>query len=78
MAHLKTVVEGTWEDEGEMKTDRYYLLHWGMKYDLIPDANGNLMPVQYTVGICQHIKTGNIELFLPDLIKVLGVNVKEE
>ncbi len=28
-------------------------------------------------AICQNIKTGNIETFLPDQLRVLGLNIKE-
>lgn len=78
MARLKTIVEGSWDGEDGTVTDRYYLLHWGLRYELIPDAFGNLQPVHYTVAICSNIKSGNVELFLPDQIKILGYNVKEQ
>jgi hypothetical protein len=79
MSHLKTVVEVTFEDdEGLEKKDNYYLLHWGLKFDMIPDSYQNLVPVHFTVAICQHAKSGVIEMFHPDQLKVLGVNVKEE
>ena len=78
MGHLKTAVEVTFEDEeGREKKDQYYLLHWGLRYDLMPDGNGNLVPVHYTVAICQHIKSGLIEMFLPDQLRVLGVSLIE-
>ena len=78
MGHLKTIVEGSWDGEDGPMTDKYFLLHWGLRYELIPDAFGNLQPVHYTVGICQNIKSGAIEMFLPDQLKVLGQTVKEE
>lgn len=77
MGHLKTAVEVTFEIDGVDRKDIYYLLHWGLKYDMLPDSYGQLVPVHYTVAICQHIKTGTIETFLPDQLRVLGLNVKE-
>lgn len=78
MSRIKTIVEVIYEEDGEERKDNYYLLHWGLKYDLLPDSYGNLVPVHYTVGICQNIKSGYIEMFLPNQIRVLGVNLKEE
>lgn len=78
MSHLRTVVEVTMEDEeGKEIKDRYFLLHWGLKNDLVTDSNNNLIPVHYTVAICQHVKSGLIETFLPEQLKVEGVNIKE-
>lgn len=78
MSHLRTVVEVTIEDEdGKEIKDKYYLLHWGLKYDMIADSYQNLVPVHYTVAICQHIKNGFIETFLPDQLKVEGITTKE-
>lgn len=78
MSRIRTIVEITYEEDGEDKKDNYILLHWGLKFDLLPDSYGNLVPVHYTVGICQNIKTGAIEMFTPDQLRVLGVNLKEE
>jgi hypothetical protein len=75
MAHLKTIVEASWDDgDGESKA-RYYLLHWGLKYDLISEEKGSV-PIHYTIGICQHCKTGVIETFLPEQLRVIGDNIK--
>ena len=74
MAHIKTVVEVTTEDEdGREIKDRYILLYWGLKYDMIADSYQNLVPVHYTIAICQHIKTGVIETFLPEQLKIIGI-----
>jgi len=72
MGHLRTIVEANWEEDGESRQDRYFLLHWGLKFDMVPDSYENLVPVHYTVGICQNIKSGAIEMFLPDQLKVVG------
>ena len=77
MAHIKTIVEVSWDEEGREKKDNYYLLHFGLKYDLAQDGHGNLVPVHYTVAICQNIKSGAIEMFLPDQLRVLGVNLRD-
>lgn len=78
MSRIKTLVEATYEEDGEERKGSYWLLHWGLKYDLLPDSYGKLVPVHYTVGICQNIQTGGIEMFLPDQLKVEGVVVNGE
>jgi hypothetical protein len=50
----------------------YYLLHWGLETNFVYDQNNTPIPYSSTVGICQHIKTGQIEKFIPGVIKVLG------
>jgi hypothetical protein len=78
MSHIKTVVEvTTWDEDGFEKKDMYALHHWGLKYDLMANEVGNMMPVHYTVAICENIKTGTIELFMPDQLRVIGTNIKE-
>ena len=78
MAYIKTVVEvSTEDDDGREVRDNYFLLHWGLKYDMLPDSYGNLVPVHYTIAICQHCKSGVIETFLPGQLRVLGINMKE-
>jgi len=76
MSHIKTVVEVTWEEDGYEKKDLFILLHFGLKYDLISNEMGNMMPVHYTVAVCQNIKSGAIELYFPDQLKVVGTNLK--
>jgi len=79
MARMKTMVEYEWEnDNGEIIKDKCYLLHFGLRYDLVAGSDGNIYPVSYTVAIIQNIKTGAIEFCSPDQLTVLGTNVKEE
>jgi hypothetical protein len=81
MAHLRTIVEASWDDDHDNSKevkDRYYLLHWGLKFNIVPLENGGGVPVHYTVAICQHIKTGVIETFIPEQLKVLGDQIKED
>jgi len=49
----------------------YYLLHWGLTYEILID-NQQRFPVTYTVGICQHIKTGVIKTVFPQELTVIG------
>lgn len=54
----------------------FYLLHWGLEYILLEDANGKPYGINYSVGICQEMKTGVIRTFLPADIRVIGVESK--
>lgn len=77
MANLRTIVDvNISESEEKEQIEQYYLLHWGMTYTIAHLKDGPV-PVHYTVGICQHIKTGQIHLFYPGQIKVVGKEVKQ-
>lgn len=75
MSNIKTIVHVDMPKEGDesiMSPREYYLLHWGLETEIMRDAQGNPVPLTYTVGICQDIKTGHIETFGPKVIKVIG------
>ena len=79
MSRLRTYCEVSWikdgelkEGEPEMERDFYYLLHWGLKYEIV-----NNVAVGYTVGICQNIKSGAVECFNPESIRIIGNEIKE-
>jgi hypothetical protein len=46
----------------------YYLLHFGLMYDIIEGT-----PVNYTVVYCESKNTGHIEAFNPTQLRILGV-----
>lgn len=58
----------------------YYLLHWGLTYEILIDypkpGEVNKYPVTYTIGICQHLKTGEIKTFIPAELTVVGREMK--
>jgi hypothetical protein len=72
---MKTMVEVTWieevNEETVTKTDKYWLLYWGLKFDIVNDV-----AVNYTVAICSHLVTGQVEMFSPDQLKILGTEIK--
>jgi hypothetical protein len=49
----------------------YYLLHWGLTYEILSDGNQRY-PIAYTVAICQHMKNGTVKSFTPQDITVVG------
>lgn len=72
MSHVRTVVE-TLKVEGGHSTDQgtgelFYLLHWGLQMNYIMET-----PTAETVAICQEVRTGRIRTFLPESIKVIGI-----
>lgn len=77
----KTVVktmEPVLDEEGNQVDSEeimYYLLHWGLTYEILIGIDGHQYPVTYTVGICQNIKTGDIKSFVPQDLTVVGKEV---
>ena len=64
------------DKEGETKTENvkevYYLLHFGLDAGHMPGSDGKYHPVNWTVAICEHIETGKIVKFVPEVLKVIG------
>lgn len=51
----------------------YHLLHWGLHMEIFQDnKTGQRYPATYTVGICQHIKTGKVKIFAPEEMTIIG------
>ncbi|KKM14008.1 hypothetical protein LCGC14_1710520, partial [marine sediment metagenome] len=50
----------------------YYFLHWGLTAGSLSDEKGGTFNASWTVAICQHIETGQILTFIPDIIKFVG------
>jgi hypothetical protein len=74
---MKTLCEVSWDKGRELKegessseTGLYYLLHWGIKIELI-----NGVGVNYTVAICQEVDTGDVFCFLPEQLKIIGTKI---
>lgn len=68
---MRTLVEVSYNDEDDKK-EQYFLLHWGLKMQVIND-----LAVTFTVAICQNVKTGDILCFYPEQLKVIGTKIKE-
>jgi len=78
---MRTLVEVTYDEEnkdGEVitKKSHYYLLHWGLKYDLFDDA-GRILTPTYTVAICQDRETDQVRCFRPEQLKIIGDSIKK-
>lgn len=58
--------------EPAMEEVMFYLLHWGLHMEIMEDKEGKRYPATYTVGICQHIKSGIIKIFAPEELTVIG------
>ena len=76
---MKTLVEVTWEKEGELKEDEpatekdlYWLCHWGTKMEIINNTG-----VSFSVAICQNCKTGEVMCFLPEQLRIIGTEIKK-
>ena len=78
---MRILCEATWEneekDEPAMEKGTYWLLHWGLQFEIIQVEEGRLLPVNYTVAVCQDYDTGEVRCFLPEQIKILGTEIKK-
>ncbi len=78
---MKELVEVAWTDtdkeEPVTKKEQYYLLHWGLKCEVIDVGEGRMVGVSYSVAICQNIKTGEVMCFPPEQLRILGTEIKK-
>lgn len=56
--------------------NKYWLWHFGIEFKIIETEKG-LMPVNYTVAICENYKTGEIMTFMPSQLRIIGKVIKE-
>jgi len=64
--------QDTEAEEMVMVKERYFLLHFGLKFEIVNDIG-----VSYTVAVCQNIKTGQIECFAPERLRILGTEIRK-
>lgn len=81
---MRTLCEASWETDEELKEGepvikkgKFFLLHFGLKCDLIETENKRMVAMNYTVAICQDCKTGQIREFLPTQLKIIGDEIKK-
>ena len=76
LCEVRILKEGT-EDEEEPvhEQKQYWLLYFGLKYDLITEE-GKVVAVNYSVCICEDYETGQLRCFLPEEIKIIGREIK--
>jgi len=79
---MRTLVEITQEleepdDEGNIQysKSRWWLLHWGLENKTIEMDKGQIIPVSYTVAICENYESGQVQTFLPDQIRIIGKQI---
>jgi dethiobiotin synthetase len=61
------------EKEPQMEPQTFYLLHFGLQPNFVYDKDGKVIPYSETMGICQHMESGHIQLIHPTQLRVLGV-----
>ena len=67
--------KGTTEWSQAFEKKLYYLLHWGIHTE-IRKVDGAPVVLTFTVGICQDIETGNVQIFAPEEIRIIGEEMK--
>ena len=50
----------------------FYFLHWGLTAGSLADGKGGTFNASWTIAICQHIETGQINTYIPEVIKFVG------
>jgi hypothetical protein len=72
---MRSLAEVTWEEEVNeetvIKKGKVWVLHWGLRYQVIND-----IAVSYSVAICENYDTGQIEMYDPTQLRILGTEVK--
>ena len=78
MAHIKTVaIAKEYDEKGKpLKERSCYLLHWGLQTLVYWDKEGNPVPVSNTMAICEDKESGEIFLYPPSSIKIIGIERK--
>jgi hypothetical protein len=70
---MRTLCEATYQDENDEEVkEKVWLLHFGLQYTVINDIG-----VNYTVAIVENYGTGQIEMFDPQQLKIIGTEVKK-
>jgi hypothetical protein len=78
LCEARWIKEGIEDDETPLyETRQYWLLHFGLKYDLITTEEGKMVAVNYTVCVCEDYETGELRLLNPEQIRILGRQIKE-
>ena len=67
-----------YDKQGNQETEPvlFELLHWGLSITYWIDKEGREIPVNYTVAICRHLKTGKVYTFAPTELTIIGKEVK--
>jgi len=81
---MRELVEVSWQQDDQPEDgntvyvkEKYWLLHWGLKYEIIDTGEGNMIAINHTVAICENVKTGNVECFPPESLRILGTEIKK-
>jgi len=76
---MRELCEVSWQQDEQIEEgntvyvkEKYWLLHFGLRYEII-----NNIGVSYTIAICEHCKTGQLEMFSPDQLRILGTEIKK-
>jgi hypothetical protein len=79
---MRSLCEATWEEEnkdGDMITrkGKFWLLHFGLKHEIINTGDNGLAVGNWTVAICEDCETGQLRCFVPEQIKIIGQEIKK-
>jgi hypothetical protein len=77
---MRELCEVTWINEDGQEPvkvkEMCYLLHFGVRSEIINDGEGRLIGVSNTVAVCQNVKTGDLNCWNIENIRVIGTEIK--
>lgn len=50
----------------------FYFYHWGLTAGMLEGKEKQIYTGSWTIAICEHIETGRVHTFIPELIKFVG------
>lgn len=73
-----TVEKDDLDDKGDIvyEKKKAWLLHFGLDNTLVETKHG-VMPVSYTIAICEDIETGQIFCYRPEQLRILSKELKK-
>lgn len=78
---MRSLAEVTWTDydraEPMTVTEQVWVLHFGVKSEVVDAGEGRLIGVSNTVAVCEDVKTGQLNCFPPEQIRILGTEIKK-
>jgi hypothetical protein len=78
LCEVRVVKEGTEDKENPVYENRRFMLwHFGLKYQMIDMGDKKMIPINYTVAICEDCKTGQIRCFMPEELTIIGEKIQK-
>lgn len=78
---MRELVEVTWINEDGQEPvkvkEQAWLLHFGVRSEIIDDGHGHITGISNTVTIVQNCKTEKLNCFAPENLRVIGTEIRK-